>query len=704
MLSRIFTGGGEKRTITGTSWQIPTPYQDAQMNGGPAGEGNALTLSTFYACVSLLADITATLPLKGYRMKDGGKILVDPQPPLLRESPYPELTWFDWLWMLMESMAVTGNAFGYVTARSGEDARPTAIMPIHPDVVNIVLPEDVGTKWPEPQYYIEGKRIPRDDIVHLKRYPIAGQGWGMSPIQKANPAIQLALAAERYGLRYFRDSANPSGILTTDSDLTPEQTKRAMKQWLTSHQGRRLPAVMSGGIKWQSVTITPEESQFLECVVPGTLFTMADGTRCAAESLRVGDSVMAWNGSKLEAAQVKAVGAPPVKPLVKITTARGRELTATADHPVLGLKALRTPGGRPLSTDGDWLAMGELEPGHYVRVAMGDLPGEQIESLPDDASYFLGAMVGDGSHDKFVPENVFKGGRGAWRAFLGGYFDADGSVRDRDGDQAPAAYWSSTSRELLDGCQHLLALLGINSAIYPMGAGWGLYVMGLSELDKLAREIPVAHTEKRRRLKGYTQAPDSRYRAANFEYDRVATVEYPGPGETVGVEIDELHTHVTAGLITHNTRKFQRSEIAMWFRVPPHMIGDTEKSTSWGTGIEQQTLGFLKFTLMPWLVCIEQAVSALLPRGTFAKFNADELLRGDSKSRWEAHRIARDSGVLSANEIRETEDLQPIEGPEGDIRLQPANFVPLGTKPSELAGNQPNEPSSSPSTGADKES
>lgn len=399
--------------ISGSAWSqfgvspdIPTPMQDAMMRSGYTPEDNAMALGSFYACVTLLADIISSMGVNAYRTNaDGTKTLVTPQPPLFINSPYPETTWFSWLWMLLEAMAVTGNGFGYITAR-GDDMRPTAILPVHPDFMNIELPNaDIAMSWPDPKYFIDGKHIPSEDVVHIKRYPIAGSAVGMSPVQKAAASVGLGLAAERYGLRYFRDSANPSGILHTDQELTPEQARQAQKGWMKGHQQRRLPAVMSGGLKWQSVTLTPEESQFLE------------------------------------------------------------------------------------------------------------------------------------------------------------------------------------------------------------------------------------------------------------------------------------------------TRQFQRSEIAMWFRIPPHMIGDTSKSTTWGTGIENMTLGFVKYTLMPWLTCIEQALSAYLPRGQTAKFNTSDLLRGDIKTRFEAYNIGRNAGMYSSNEMRAQEDLPSI-GPDGDIRLQPSNFVPLGTDPKLLYGATNSPPSS----------
>ena len=139
--------------------------------------------------------------------------------------------------------------------------------------------------------------------------------------------------------------------MRTDQNLTPDEVMRAQKEWIQSHAGRRLPAVLTGGFDWKPISISPNESQFLECVVPGTPVTMADGQRRAAETLRVGERVMAWNGSKLEAAKVIATGTPPVKPLVKITTARGRTLTASADHPNRATQA-RANSGQPAGMSG----------------------------------------------------------------------------------------------------------------------------------------------------------------------------------------------------------------------------------------------------------------------------------------------------------------------------------------------------------------
>ena len=128
------------------------------------------------------------------------------------------------------------------------------------------------------------------------------------------------------------------------------------------------------------------------------------------------------------------------------------------------------------------------------------------------------------------------------------------------------------------------------------------------------------------------------------------------------------------------TRRFQIGEIARLFGVPPHMLMDTEKSTSWGTGIEQQSIGFVVYTLRSsWLSRIEQRITKELgPSDVYAKYKVEGLLRGDSSARANFYNVMRNVGAYSPNDIRDLEDLPPIDG--GDGYLQPLNMAPIGTE------------------------
>lgn len=129
------------------------------------------------------------------------------------------------------------------------------------------------------------------------------------------------------------------------------------------------------------------------------------------------------------------------------------------------------------------------------------------------------------------------------------------------------------------------------------------------------------------------------------------------------------------------TRKFQINEIARIFRIPPHMIGDLDKSSF--SNIEQQSLEFVKYTLDPWVIRFEQAITqALIPAranpGVFIKFNLEGLLRGDYVSRMNGYAVARQNGWMSANDIRELENLDRISIEDGgDLYLVNGNMLPL---------------------------
>lgn len=129
------------------------------------------------------------------------------------------------------------------------------------------------------------------------------------------------------------------------------------------------------------------------------------------------------------------------------------------------------------------------------------------------------------------------------------------------------------------------------------------------------------------------------------------------------------------------SRDFQRYDIAMFFGVPPHMIGATEKTTSWGSGIEQQNIGFVTYTLNDWLVMWQEA----LKRDTInerdwdtldVRFFTQGLLKGDSKAQWAAFTAGRQWGVYSANDVRALLDMNPRTDPEGDEYAAPPNQNP----------------------------
>lgn len=142
--------------------------------------------------------------------------------------------------------------------------------------------------------------------------------------------------------------------------------------------------------------------------------------------------------------------------------------------------------------------------------------------------------------------------------------------------------------------------------------------------------------------------------------------------ETLGMSLEDAQ--FTA------TRQFQVGELSRWFGVPPHMVGDVSGSTSWGSGIEQQTIGFLRFTADSWLSRIEQQIKLQLFGGypdLKAEFLRESLLKADTLTRFTAYNVAVNTGWLLRSEVREKENLNPIEGL--DEPVLPVNIAAINT-------------------------
>jgi HK97 family phage portal protein len=144
------------------------------------------------------------------------------------------------------------------------------------------------------------------------------------------------------------------------------------------------------------------------------------------------------------------------------------------------------------------------------------------------------------------------------------------------------------------------------------------------------------------------------------------------------------------------TRAAQNIDIAMLFGLPPHMLGQVDRTTSWGTGIEQQSLGFLRYTLASWLGTFEDGWSAMLPRPQAAWFNVDALLRTDTAGRYAVYSMARNAALLMPDEIRAMENLPPL--PDG---LGANPYAPLNSAHSQTSQGDPG--SQTPKSAAESE-
>lgn len=148
------------------------------------------------------------------------------------------------------------------------------------------------------------------------------------------------------------------------------------------------------------------------------------------------------------------------------------------------------------------------------------------------------------------------------------------------------------------------------------------------------------------------------------------------------------------------SRRWQTNEIARMFGIPPHLVGDVEKSTSWGTGIETQNTGFVSYTIAGWTNRIEQRVSreVINIRKQYSEFDLDRLLRGSMSERFAAYTQSISAGWMTRNEARVKENMQPLDGLDepiialnmgpGDIE----NIKPGQMQPTSGSSAQPHSP------------
>lgn len=273
LIGRAASAFLEKRiTPPGTPWGDATPLSNTMIGTSAAGvrvtERSAMGIAAVWACVGVLADGVATLPMRQYKgdpLAVKVASLVDPSP--IVSQPWAEWSLTDFLTAGQVSLAVRGNFFGRIVER---DRRmyATQIQPLDPDWMTVKRNSSTGVVEYRINTRAGGSELIRpDDVVHVKNLIRPGALVGMNPIEELRVTLGLARAAEEYGASFFANSAVPLGVLETEEDLTPEATLRLARAWIQAHQGINkalLPAVLTGGVKFHETAFNFEDMQFIE--------------------------------------------------------------------------------------------------------------------------------------------------------------------------------------------------------------------------------------------------------------------------------------------------------------------------------------------------------------------------------------------------------------------------------------------------------
>jgi HK97 family phage portal protein len=230
--------------------------------GVVVSEASAIKLAAVFACVNVLSQDVAKLPLQVFRRLDGGKELAKDHPVyrLLHKRPNAYTTSYNFRQTGMAMLALWGNFYARIE-RNGA-FQPMALHILHPaDVTPALIANEL--------YYTihsTGEVLSSYEVLH-----VAGLGFdgikGLSVIQFAKQSIGLGLATEHFGAGFFGAGATVGGALTTDQVLRPEQRKNITDSWRAAHhgpKGHHGTALLEGGLRYERIGIPPSDAQFLE--------------------------------------------------------------------------------------------------------------------------------------------------------------------------------------------------------------------------------------------------------------------------------------------------------------------------------------------------------------------------------------------------------------------------------------------------------
>lgn len=257
------SGGARERRFNGFSASFASPpippnsatgsYADISM----ARAEMSLQTVAMWSAVDLIASLSSELPVDVFSGSGSNKKPLT-TPTYLQDPGGDGYGVEDWIAQLLTSWLLRGNVNGSVVDRAPNGAYPTQIQLYHPDAVNGWYDQNGRPVW-----QVSGRPV-AGEMWHRRMHPIPGRLMGLSPVQQQAATLGLALTTTAHGLSWFRDGAHPSGILTSDRDLTKPQADTAKSRFMAALRGVREPVVLDRGWEYKQVQISPEESQFLQ--------------------------------------------------------------------------------------------------------------------------------------------------------------------------------------------------------------------------------------------------------------------------------------------------------------------------------------------------------------------------------------------------------------------------------------------------------
>ena len=229
----------------------------ASSAGEVVDQESAFTSTAIMACVTLLADSVAMMPLDLYR-EVGNRYEKLPKPLVLRK-PNADQTMFDFVHQFIATLAIHGTCFVYAPREGGQLIE---LRNIHPDRVTIQIDMDINSPtYGERTYKVAGSNevFTSENLKQVDWLRFPNQLRGISPIDSLRQAIGTNIAIDRFLAQFYGDGATPSSVLETDSNLSPESAEVLRQTWVDTLYKNRKPAVLTGGLKWRSVTVSASD-------------------------------------------------------------------------------------------------------------------------------------------------------------------------------------------------------------------------------------------------------------------------------------------------------------------------------------------------------------------------------------------------------------------------------------------------------------
>ena len=262
----------ESRTIGGVPWR---PWDSPYMRfdaGGPThptrafyGTDHALILIPVYACVRLIAEYIASLPIKLYLKDSSSGKAARYHGPSIFDDPAPDTNEMDWVYECLTSLLLQGNAWGYVLSRDGY-GYPQQIQWMPPEMVYVIDEENRPYNPLRSEVYFYGRLVNRDERVHIKAFSLPGRTEAISPLKAFALTILNGLEATRYGTDWFKAGGFPPGTFKNNEIEIDAAQSAEIRSLLTTSIRRREPLVYGRDWDYHPVTVPPSEAQFIEAM------------------------------------------------------------------------------------------------------------------------------------------------------------------------------------------------------------------------------------------------------------------------------------------------------------------------------------------------------------------------------------------------------------------------------------------------------